>query len=106
MNRLKRFFVLLPLMLAAFVAQAQTDGAASDASKSTMTFADRVFGVLNAGVGTKCNDVTPAMFNAKLGYRFVPRVYAFVHARGTLSKASKATVASEAMPAVLSSLTQ
>ena len=82
MNRLKRFFVLLPLMLAAFVAQAQTDGAASDASKSTMTFADRVFGVLNAGVGTKCNDVTPAMFNAKIGYRFIPRVYAFVHAGG------------------------
>ena len=78
----KKLFLIVPLMLASCFAMGQTAGAETSASKSTMTFADRLFGVLNGGVSTKCNDVTPATFNVKLGYRFIPRVYAFLHAGG------------------------
>ncbi len=78
----KRLLAVLPLMLFALAASAQAGGGESAAERSTSVFAERLMGELSVGVGTKCNDVTPLEFSGKLGYRFIPRMYAFVHAGG------------------------
>ena len=78
----KRLLAVLPLMLFALAASAQAGGGESAAERSTSVFAERLMGELSVGVGTRCNDVTPLEFSGKLGYRFIPRMYAFVHAGG------------------------
>lgn len=46
------------------------------------SFVDKL--VINLGVsaGTGCDNLRPLTLNADIGYRFVPRLYAFVHGEG------------------------
>lgn len=43
-------------------------------------FIDKVVGDINMGTGTKCDGLTPIEFSVNLGYRFIPKMYAFVQA--------------------------
>lgn len=75
MEKKVRLLVIISLLLISLGTVAQN---ASNESK----FVDRLVAELNVGVGTKCNGVSPLELSANLGYRFIPHMYAFVHAGG------------------------
>ncbi len=75
MEKNVRLLVIISLLLISLGTVAQN---ASNESK----FVDRLVAELNVGVGTKCHGVSPLELSANLGYRFIPRMYAFVHAGG------------------------
>ena len=71
MEKNVRLLVIISLLLISLGTVAQN---ASNESK----FVDRLVAELNVGVGTKCHGVSPLELSANLGYRFIPRMYAFV----------------------------
>lgn len=68
------------LFLLAFLMAMATAGAQNASNEKC--FFDKI--VINLGVsaGTGCNNMHPLTLNADIGYRFIPRMYAFVHAGG------------------------
>ena len=65
------------LFLLAFLMAMATAGAQNASNEKC--FFDKI--VINLGVsaGTGCNNMHPLTLNADIGYRFIPRMYAFVH---------------------------
>lgn len=72
---MKKLLFLLALLMAMATAGAQN-------ASNEKCFFDKI--VINLGVsaGTGCNNMHPLTLNADIGYRFIPRMYAFVHAGG------------------------
>ena len=72
------FFTMKKLLfLLAFLMAMATAGAQNASNEKC--FFDKI--VINLGVsaGTGCNNMHPLTLNADIGYRFIPRMYAFVH---------------------------
>lgn len=72
---MKKLLFLLALLMAMATAGAQN-------ASNEKCFFDKI--VINLGVsaGTGCSNMHPLTLNADIGYRFIPRMYAFVHAGG------------------------
>ena len=81
----KLLFVLFTLTVMAFVVpvSAAAQGAGDVASqKAVPAFWRNVVLELDASIGTKHDGMAPLELGANLGYRFIPRMYAFVHTGG------------------------
>lgn len=73
-----RMLAVLPLLLFTLTASARTQDGDPASVKNGRSFAERLMVELSVGAGTGCNGVKPLELSARIGYRFVPRVYAFV----------------------------
>ena len=73
-----RMLAVLPLLLFTLAASARTQDGDPASVKNGRSFAERLMVELSVGAGTGCNGVKPLELSARIGYRFVPRVYAFV----------------------------
>lgn len=84
MNTLKRLFALLPFLLLGMTAIAQTtDNSQKETNYSTSNlFIERLYVHIGFGASIKHDGMTPAEFTAEIGYRFIPRMYAYFHAGG------------------------
>ena len=84
MNTFKRLFALLPFVLLGMTAMAQNadNGLKETGNAASNFFAERLYAHIGFGASTKHDGMTPAEFSADLGYRFIPRMYAYFHAGG------------------------
>ena len=82
MNTVKRLLAVIPFLLIGITVMAQNAGNKSYTAKgnNTTAFAQRLYGHIGFGAGTKHDGMTPAEFSADLGYRFIPHMYAYFHA--------------------------
>lgn len=84
MSTIKRLLALAPFLLIGITVMAQGAGSQSgmENGSNATAFAQRLYGHIGFGASTKHDGMTPAEFSADLGYRFIPRMYAFFHAGG------------------------
>lgn len=83
MNRIKRTITTLSLAAALITATAQTSEGGKTVTGGTQAFWNNVILELNAGAGTAKDGLSPLELGAKIGYRFIPRMYIFVHGGNT-----------------------
>lgn len=79
MSTIKRLLALAPFLLIGITVMAQGAGSQSgmENGSNATAFAQRLYGHIGFGASTKHDGMTPAEFSADLGYRFIPRMYAF-----------------------------
>lgn len=83
MNR--KIFIMLSLVVFTLAAKAQTGNGNNEAvsQKAMPEFCKNIVLELSVGTGTKHDDIQQLELGAVLGYRFIPRMYAFMRG-GTL----------------------
>ncbi len=84
MNTFKRLFALLPFVFLGMTAMAQNadNGLKETGNAASNFFAERLYAHIGFGASTKHDGMTPAEFTAEIGYKFIPRMYAYFHASG------------------------
>ena len=84
MNTFKRLFALLPFVFLGMTAIAQNadNGQKETGNAASNFFAERLYAHIGFGASTKHDGMTPAEFTAEIGYKFIPRMYAYFHASG------------------------
>lgn len=77
---MRRFFITATAVLFTLMASAQaTVSGDSAVRKSTPSFWKNVVIEFNVGAGTGYDGMSPLEIGGNLGYRFIPRMYAFAH---------------------------
>lgn len=79
MRTIKKCFVMLAFLFTALATDAQTSDTDVTSQKAVPAFWRNVVLELDASIGTKHDGMAPLELGANLGYRFIPRMYAFVH---------------------------
>lgn len=83
-NMKKSFLIALYMLMVTFItATAQTAEGGKTVTEGTPAFWNNVILELNASMGTAKDGLSPLELGAKIGYRFIPRMYVFVHGGNT-----------------------
>lgn len=89
MNRIKRTITTLSLAAVLITATAQTAEGGTAVTGGAPAFWNNMILELNAGMGTAKGGLSPLELGAKIGYRFLPRMYVFVQGGNTFGLYNK-----------------
>lgn len=76
----KRFFIVVAAVLCTLAVQAQASGSVGVTGQGSVpSFWKNMVIEFNVGTGTGHDGMSPLEISGNLGYKFIPRLYAFVH---------------------------